>query len=345
MIQDAHTLQEKFIPNKVKHRKQEMNVLVRALDPILRGESTETTLLFGPTGAGKTCLAQFIIDCLAENTAINYQYVDCWQDYTRFRALYRIMNGIGATTRAHRGAATTDSLLHSLEDYDGPSVVVILDEVDQLQDESLLADLYRTPKVSMLLIANREERFMARLDDRLISRLRASVRVRFKKYDLKDLISILEDRVKWGLDAGAVGRDQLARIADAAAGDARVAISILRNAAWRAEGDDARTITTEMIRDVIPNAKKDVRQKHIDQLRPHQRALYEIVCDADGIAPADLYERYRERVDEPRSNRTVRNYLSKLAHYNLVVKDGTGRGRTYHSSYNNSREYISVRYD
>lgn len=230
MIQDARVLRDEFIPREVRHRNQEMNALTRALDPILRSETGETALLFGPSGAGKTCLAQFAVDRLAESAVVNYQYVNCWRDYTRFRALFRIVDGIGAAASTHRGAATTDSLLYSLEDYDGPPVVVILDEVDQLQDESLLADLYRTREASMLLIANREESFFARLDDRLVSRLRGSVRVRFEKYDLDELVSILEDRLRWGLDADAIERDQLTQIADAAAGDARVAINILRNA-------------------------------------------------------------------------------------------------------------------
>ena len=330
MIQDARVLQDEFIPKEVEHRDQEMNTLAGALDPVTRNEPAETVFLFGPSGSGKTCLARFALDRLREAVIdLNHQYVNCWQDYTRFRALYRILEAIGPTTDIHRQSTPTDALLERLHDYDGPEFVVILDEVDQLHDDDLLYDLYRTAGVSMILIANREEELFAQLDNRLVSRLHASRRIRFEKYDLDELVSILEDRVRWGLAEDALTRDQLACIADAAAGDARVAIGILRSAARQAEETDGEEIDFDTLHDAIPEGKREVQQKNVKQLTPHQRVLYEIVREHDAISPGELYDQYRDRVDDPRSDRTVRNHLSKLAHYNLIVKSGDGRGRTY----------------
>jgi len=330
MIQDARVLQDKFIPKEVEHRDQEMNTLAGALDPVTRNEPAETVFLFGPSGSGKTCLARFALDRLREAVIdLNHQYVNCWQDYTRFRALYRILEAIGPTTDIHRQSTPTDALLERLHDYDGPEFIVILDEVDQLHDDDLLYDLYRTAGISMILIANREEELFAQLDNRLVSRLHASRRIRFEKYDLNELVAILEDRVRWGLAEGALTRDQLACIADAAAGDARVAIGILRSAARQAEETDTEEIGSDTLHDAIPEGKREVQQKNVKQLTPHQRELYEIIREHDAINPGKLYDHYRERVDDPRSDRTVRNHLSKLAHYNLIVKSGDGRGRTY----------------
>ena len=330
MIQDARVLQDEFIPREVEHRDQEMNALTGALEPVTRNEPAETALLFGPSGTGKTCLARFALDRLREAVIdLNHQYVNCWRDYTRFRALYRILEAIGKATDIHRQSTPTDALLERLEGYDGPEFVVILDEVDQVQDEDLLYDLYRTRNLSMVLIANREEELFARLDNRLVSRLHASRRVRFEKYELDELVSILEDRVQWGLEEGVLEREQLETIADAAAGDARIAIGILRSAARQAEENDLETIDAELIQAAIPEGKREVKQKNVEQLTPHQRTLYEIVREHDSLKPSDLYEKYHERVEDPRSDRTVRNYLTKLAHYNLIEKHGNGRGRTY----------------
>ena len=103
MIQDARVLQDEFIPKEVGHRDQEMNALTRALDPVTRGQSAETAFLFGPSGAGKTCLARFALDRLREAVIdLNHQYVNCWRDYTRFRALYRILEATGSTYEVHR---------------------------------------------------------------------------------------------------------------------------------------------------------------------------------------------------------------------------------------------------
>lgn len=330
MIEDARVLHEEFIPKEVGHRDREMNALSRALHPVTRNEPAETAFLFGPSGAGKTCLARFALDRLREAVIdLNYQYVNCWRDYTRFRALYRILEGVGSTIDVHRQSTPTDELLARLDAYDGPEYVVILDEVDQLGDESLLYDLYRTRGVSMVLIANEEEGFFARLDDRLASRLHASRRIRFERYDLDELVSILTDRVRWGLAADAIDEEGLRLIADAAAGDARVAISVLRSAARRAEQRDGDRIDVETIREAIPEGRSAVTQKNLDQLTPHQRTLYDIVDEHGALTPGELYERYAARVENPRTDRTVRNHLSKLAHYNLIVAEGENRGRTY----------------
>jgi cell division control protein 6 len=42
-----------------------------------------------------------------------------------------------------------------------------------------------------------------------------------------------------------------------------------------------------------------------------------------------LEDRYREQVSDPRSTKTLRRYLDKLAQYNLVVIDGETSARTY----------------
>lgn len=330
MIHDARVLQPQFVPEEVEHRNAEINTLSNTLKPIMDGQSGETSLLLGPSGAGKTCIAKFTVERLRENVLdIDTQYVNCWQEYTRFQVLYRILEGIGQTVNIHRRSTPKDELLDRLQGYDGPQFVVILDEVDQLEDKSVLYDLYRMPTVSMVLITNHEEELFSHLDSRLASRLRTCVRVPFEKYHLDELVSILRARARWGLLENAIGNEQLELIADAAAGDARVAIGILRNAARRADQTSAEQITTDIVHEAVPDGRHEVRQKTIDQLNQHQRALYDILEEQGELNPGELYEQYEERVDEPKTNRTVRNHLSKMEHYRLIVAEGKNRARTY----------------
>ena len=330
MIRDARVLQADFVPQEVVHRDPEANHLSNALEPITRDEPPETAFLFGPSGTGKTCLAKFIVERLRREVIdIEHQYVNCWQNYTRFRTIYRILEGIGQTLDVHRQSTPKDELLERLRQYDGPPYVVILDEVDQLENMEVLYDLYTLPNISMVLIANREEELFARTDERLSSRLMNSTRIRFDKYGNDELIAILQARVDRGLAADAVTHAQLEQIADAAAGDARVAIGILRNAAQYAGRNGAGRITAAAITEAIPDAKAEVKQKTIETLTPHQQQLYEILTDHGSISPGELYERYCEQVDEPKTKRTMRNYLTKMCQYNLIVADGQNRGRTY----------------
>lgn len=81
--------------------------------------------------------------------------------------------------------------------------------------------------------------------------------------------------------------------------------------------------------EAVPEARDEIRQKSIEKLTNHQKTLYEVISGSEEVSPADLYERYRERVDDPKSDRMVRNYLQKMEHYNLIERRGENRGRVY----------------
>lgn len=330
MITDARVLKPEFIPREVQYRDSEVNHLTSTLSPITRGEAAEPAVLFGPSGTGKTCIAKFAVERLRQETIdVNTQYVNCWRDYTEFRALHRLLDGIDRTVDVHRQSTPKDEMLHRLQAYDGPPYVVILDEVDQLEDERVLYNLYRTPTVSTVLIANDETTFFNGLDERIASRLQGASRIRFDRYDIDALVAILRARVEWGLQPDAVSTDQLELIADEAAGDAREAIGILRNAARRADDRDADAITDDDLAAATAQTRERLRQKDLEKLHPHQREVYEIVVGAAELPPGEIYDRYRDRVEDPRSKRQVRKYLSKLCQYNLMDATGEGPSRRY----------------
>ncbi|WP_435180144.1 Cdc6/Cdc18 family protein [Halorussus sp. AFM4] len=330
MIQDARVLQSEFVPGDIVRRDAELNAITRALNPITRGESGETTCLFGPTGVGKTCTAKYIFERLRERVIdLNTNYINCWEAPTKFKILHQVLDGVHKTVDIHRQSTPTDVLTDRLHDYDGPPYIVILDEVDQLHDTRTLYDLSRMRELTMILIANREEELFARLDDRVSSRLKTATCIDFDPYSTTALVAILQDRVQWGLEEGAITTSQLETIAETAAGDARVAIGILRGAARQAMQDGGTEITDELIQDTVSHAKAEIKRQTLDRLTEDQRVLFEIVSENGDIAPSDLYDAYQNRVDEPKTNRMVRNYLSKMCQYNLIVANGENRGRTY----------------
>ncbi len=330
MITDARVLQPEFVPSEVAHRDAEVDHLSSALAPITAGQRADPVFLYGPSGVGKTCIAQFTVERLREAVIeLNYQYVNCWEDHNRFKTLYRVLEGINRTVDVHRQSTPRDVLLERLREYDGPPYVIILDEVDQLTDKRLLYDLYRVPTITMILIANDEAGLFGALDGRLTSRLRNSTQVEFSQYGNDELVAILADRVRWGFEPGAIDRPRLETIANHAAGDARVAIGVLRKAARAAETEGLGEIPPRIIDESVPAAKSELEAQTIDRLTSHQAALYEIISEAGEIGPGELYERYCGAVSEPKTRRMVRNYLSKLEHYNLIVARGNTRDRTY----------------
>jgi orc1/cdc6 family replication initiation protein len=330
MIRDARVLRAGFVPREVEHRDAEVNHLSSVLKPITNGEPADTAVVTGPSGAGKTCISRFVTERLREEVLdVETTYVNCWRNYTRFRTLYQILDDLGATIDIHRQSTPHDELVDRLQQHDGPRTVVILDEVDQLEDPSVIYDLHSLPQFAIICIANKEEELFSRVDDRLVSRLRSSEHVRMDKYHDEQLYDILSARTRWGLDEDVVADDQLYRIADAAAGDARLAIGILRTAASKADRENRERITDDVLLDAAEDARAQIKQKSLKSLTPHQRVVYNIVRDHGPLAPGEIHERYTEEVDDPRTKRTVRTYLSKMEQYNLLKAEGTSRDREY----------------
>jgi len=331
MIRDARVLRAGFVPREVEHRDAEVNHLSSVLEPITNGEPADTAIVTGPSGTGKTCISKFVTERLREEVLdVEAIYVNCWRNYTRFRTLYQILDDLGATIDIHRQSTPhDDELVDRLQQHDGPRTVVILDEVDQLEDPSVIYDLHSLPQFALICIANKEEELFSRVDDRLVSRLRSSEHVRMDKYHDEQLYDILSARTKGARRGRLIADDQLYRVADAAAGDARLAIGILRTAAGKAGRENHERITDDILLDAAEDARAQIKQKSLDSLTPHQRVVYDIVREHGPIGPSEIHERYSEDVDDPRTKRTIRTYLSKMEQYNLLEAEGTSRDREY----------------
>lgn len=111
--------------------------------------------------------------------------------------------------------------------------------------------------------------------------------------------------------------------------DARGAIGILRAAARAAERESLDKIPRDVISEAVPETKSEIRQKSLDKLNSDQQTIYEIITDTGEIGSGELHNQYKDRAEDPKTRRMMRNYLSKMEHYNLVSANGATRGRTY----------------
>lgn len=163
------------------------------------------------------------------------------------------------------------------------------------------------------------------------SRLRSAETIHLDRYSHPELVDIVEYRVEHGLDSGLVADGAVAEIADLAAGDAREAISLLRHGARHVQRGHAEELTADVVHEVAGEAREGIRERRIRYLGTHKRALYEIVREAgpDGIGASELHERYAARVQEAKSQRTVRRYLTRLQEYDLIETSGAKRARRY----------------
>ncbi len=325
---DSEVFGTDWIPSDFHSRDAELDTMATALEPILEAEPATGLFLSGPSGTGKTSSSRYLLGKLEEHAfELQTATVNCWSNHSRYRVLYRIVEeieGNAVTTRDHAAAALRDAL----RDVEVP-IVVVLDEADQLADPEVLYDLYETPNLAVVVTANDRAGVTAGLDERIQSRLRTFIAVEFDPYTTAELKPVLEQRARHGLQPGVIDADLLSDIARAANGNARDAIAALEGAAQRAVEDGTERIESDHVTSAIATASQNVRKETLNRLNDHQRAIYELIATAGPLSPGTIYERYRERMTDPRSQRTVRKYVRKLEQYDLLAATGAAQNREY----------------
>lgn len=331
MLMKPAVLDEDVTPEHelVVHRQDELRRLRRAVSS---GTGSNIAYIFGPPGTGKTMCARLVADQLSPVGHSRSAYINCWHNYERYDVLFRVAEDLCEPV-VHRSSTGRGALVDMINDLNETDRWVICDEADQLRDKAVLYDLFETD-LNLIAIGNSEDDFFEGMDDRLRSRLAIGKRIEFGAYSATEISAILAKRSEHAFhDPGAISDRQLDWLAERVDGDARRAIRALREAATLAEEHHRErgefSITDADLEAALPKAVRELRQKSLDQLHEHQRALYDILLEAGPLAPRELQERYEERVDQPRVKRTVRDYLAKMEHYNHVTSQGANQSKTW----------------
>ncbi|MFO7794363.1 MAG: orc1/cdc6 family replication initiation protein [Candidatus Nanohaloarchaea archaeon] len=328
VIDDARVLTADYLPNRMVHRDNEREVIASNLRPILQDQPPIDMLIYGPPGTGKTAMAEYVVDELEKHSPeVLSGFVDGFGQPSRFEVYYKLLRDMNEFVT--RGGTSTEELVDKFEEkaYKSPMVIVI-DEVDQIKDEKVLYDLSRFQNAAIILIANRDDIF-ADMDDRIRSSFSSINEIRFKAYNDNEILDILKDRVEYGLRDNVIEDSVLKLIASKSGGDARVAISTLRKAAQQAEREGLEKIEREVVKESFSDAVKDNRSVSLQKLNEDQRKLYDILKEEKELKSRDLFEAYREKVEEGPTDRTLRRYMKKMEAYGLVEPKGSTRDRKY----------------
>jgi len=329
MITDARALRPEQLPRDLHHRDGQIDHLSSVLDPTGSTRS-EDVCIYGPSGAGKTTIAKYTLGLLEREVLdVRWGYVNCMAESSPAAALHELLRDAGLGADLRREGTHKADALNRLREHDD-QVICIIDEVDVLDDPSLLLSLYQIPHVAQIPITTKQDEWLAGLDSRVETRFRRAESLHLEKYSHRELVDILDARVVHGLISARVADNAVEHIADLAAGNARSGVALLRRAAKHVEKNDLNELTTEVVDAIVADAEADLRERRIRSLGTHKRLLYEIVREAGEIDSGTLHARYEDRSLSPKARSTRRKYLKSLRRYNLIASDGTGRSTTYH---------------
>lgn len=313
IIRDEGSFSESFIPEHLPHREKELRLLESTMMS-RSGQITGNAYVMGRPGLGKTALSlRFAINASKE-IGIRYLHVNCRKYRTSSLVLHKIMKSLSSGL-PERGLSPQEALMAFEELIKGKNILIILDEIGYLRDGGdFLYSLFRIGEGSearppaMILISR--EWTPDYLLDRSISPF-ISTRITLEPYSKDEIMDILRYRAEIGLVPGSYDDVVLSMIAEVTArsGDARLALSMLRQAAMFAEADKANRITPEHVRMAMSMDQPLADRRALMSLELHEKVLllaisnllekasdawipmgrveeeYKMLCEAYGIPP------------------------------------------------------------
>lgn len=339
---------------RIVGRDAEISKVANAVNPAIFGQSPSNVLIYGKTGTGKSLCAKYVSTRLVETAAeedvdAEAAYVDCAQDTTETQTVQTIASKLNDPEETgvnipDKGISTATyyKRLWTILDDQHDVALIILDEIDKLEDDSILMQLSRAGeagkiencKIGVIGISNKI-RYKDRMDERVKSSLCEREFV-FPPYDAEQLNDIMEarrDAFREGvLEDGVISRT--AALAAREHGDARKAIDILRYAGEIAQAEEAEVVREDFVDRARDQAETDRFRELIRGSTPHSRYVLQALTilsldnpNEEGFRTTTIYDLYeqicRQEGSEALSLRRVRDLLKE--HAFLDVTEQTRR--------------------
>jgi len=316
LFKDELVFDYEYLPRLLKYRENQQQEFANAIKPLLQGRVGSNLVVVGTPGIGKTAACRFVLREMEDYSDKVYGiYINCWKAETAYKVVASICDQLGYKWIQNK---KTDELMKEVAKIlNKKSVVIILDEVDKLKEEQviyqLLEDVY---KKSLFLITN-EKDFLAKMDDRIKSRLLAEV-LEFKAYSEEEVRGILSERKELGFFEGVFvdGFDDIvSKCFDLK--DIRSGIHLLKLSGEVAENGSKKKIEREDVDIAISKLDGFVSSKVV--LDNEEKEIIEVIKENNGEIFSEVFKVYSEQFGK--SERTFRRKLYRLKQANLVYSE------------------------
>jgi cell division control protein 6 len=343
VFRDEHVFEIDHVPETFDHRESQLESLKYALRPAVRGSRPLNTVVRGPPGTGKTTAVQKLFGELRGQSSVRVVHVNCQMNSTRYAVFSRVFEDIFEYEPPSSGISfkklfsqITDRLID-----DDEVLVVALDDVNYLFYENEASDVlysllrahetHAGARIGVIVVSSDLSLdVIEALDGRVQSVFRPE-EVFFPRYDQREIVDILDERVKRGFHDGVLDTTGLDRVAEltAESGDLRVGIDLLRRAGLHAEMRASRTIESEDVEAAYDKSKYVHLSRSLRGLSDSERALVGVIADHSGEQAGAVYDAFHEETDLGYTRYSeIVNKLDRLGLITAEYAEVDGRGRS-----------------
>lgn len=289
--------------------------------------------LYGKSGTGKTSAVKNLLKNHKGEQNTSWLYIDCLLYDTFYSVVDKIVRELRILLSEQPNAAL--KLENFRNHLKGKNFIIVLDNIDWqgLRERNLtLYNLCETENIGVVCISRTKE-FMTNLDERVRSRF-TPLAVEFAAYSGEEIAEILKHRADDALSPDCWNESVLREIAGLADGDARVAIQIMKNAAFFAQLEKSGTITIRHAQKGWNTSRALLTENMLKSVTSHQKMLFQIIKMNPKVDSKSLRNLYSEKCTKSRvrpiKERTFHKALSRLSNLGLINKErAEGKGNIW----------------
>ncbi len=361
VLKDPAKLSFDYVPERLVHREKQMERLWMIFRPVLESGVSQTALLIGNVGTGKTATSKrFCLDLVKRGSEtgkpMDFVVVNCRQRSTESSVLLRLVTHFDERF-PDRGFSTAEMLrtLHKHVEKRKMHLVVVLDEADVLLRKGAGDIIYHLSrfdeekigaKSSMSLILISQKYLLDMLDPASLSTFRRANVITFDRYGGEELRDIVADRVELAFYPDTVPPESVDLIADASAewGDARFAIEILEKAGMLAEEEGLPQVAPENVRAAKALTYSVVTWSKVEQLDIQKKfvllAVARSLKDHAYVTTRDVEKNYQVAAEE--YGERARGHTQFWAYLQSIANEGLAETKVSGDPSGGRTTYISV---